>query len=195
MDHVLLFGQEGAYTWSVAPYFMKQFLIAILLLMTLNSFDDTKQIDDFKFGVQYNSIRLKFGVPVIDKNMVRQDEYGSWVVYNINKELLDKAYHYSKAICAYDDEKVYNEIDVYRKNLDDTTIIQLDINILYNWDKQTIETQGNFGKLDKRSFTVKAEDYLKPNPSRFPKYKWQVRDLGEIDKLLQSWQLSRHNTD
>jgi hypothetical protein len=174
---------------------MKQLFVAILLLMTLASFDNTERIDDFKFGYQYNSVRLKFGVPLISKNMLRQDEYGSWVVYNLDKEPLDKPYHYSKAICAYDDDKVYNEIDVYRKSLDDTTIIQLDINILYDWDKQTIVAQGNYGKLDKRSFTVKAEDYLKPNPPSFPRYEWKVFDLAEIDKLLKSWQLSRRDTD
>jgi len=181
---------------NVVRYFMRPLLITILLLMTLTSFDNIHSGDDFKFGFQYNSVRLKFGAPLINKDMVRQeDEYVSWVVYNINEEPLDKPYHYSKAVCAYDDEKVYNEKDVYRKNLDDTTIMQLDINILYDWDKQMIIAQGNLGKLDKRSFTVKAEDYLKPNPPKFPRYEWKVLDLAGIDNLLNSWQLSRHDTD
>lgn len=127
--------------------------------------------------------------------MVRQEGYGSWVVYNIQSEPLDKPYHYSKAVSAYDNEKVYNETDVYRKNVDDTTIMQLDINIIYDWDNRTIIVQGNLGKLDKRSFTVKAEDYLKPNPPKFPKYEWRTLDLPEIDNLLHAWQLSRHDTD
>ena len=67
--------------------------------MTLDSFDNDNPADDFKFGAQYNSVRLKFGVPLIAKNMIRQDEYGSWAVYNIGKEPLDKPYHYSKAVC------------------------------------------------------------------------------------------------
>lgn len=163
--------------------------------MTLSSFDNNSMTDDFKYGIKYNPIRLEFGVPLIQKNMVRQDDYGTWAVYNINIEPTDRPYHYSKAICAYDDDRVYNEKDVYRKNLDDTTIIQLDINILYDWDKKTIIAQGNLGKLDKRSFTVKAEDYLKPDPPRFPRYEWKVLDLSEIDKLLNSWQLSRQDSD
>jgi len=163
--------------------------------MILTSFDSSHSADDFKFGVQYNPVRLKLGVPLISKNMVRQDEYGSWAVYNIDKEPLGKAYHYSKAVCAYDDDKVYQEKDTYRKNLDDTTIMQLDIDFLYDWNKQTISAQGSLGKLDKRSFTVKAEDYLKPNPPKFPRYEWKVLDLGEIDNLLKSWQLSRSDTD
>jgi len=79
--------------------------------MILTSFDSSHSADDFKFGVQYNPVRLKLGVPLISKNMVRQDEYGSWAVYNIDKEPLGKAYHYSKAVCAYDDDKVYQEKD------------------------------------------------------------------------------------
>jgi hypothetical protein len=173
---------------------MKQFFVTILLPMTLASFDNTEIIDEFKFGFQYNSVRLKFGAPLISKNMVRQEAYGSWTVYNIREEPLEKPYHYSKAISAYDNDKVYNEIDVYRKNLDDTTIMQLDINILYDWDNQTIVAQGNLGKLDKRSFNVKTDDYLKPNSPSFPKYEWKVLDLTEIDNLLKSWQLSRRDT-
>jgi len=159
--------------------------------MTLTSFDNHKSADDFKFGVQYNPVRQKLGVPLITKNMVRQDEYGTWAVYNITNEPLDKPYHFSKAVCAYDDDKVYQEKDTYRKNLDDTTIMQLDIDFLYDWEKPTIHAQGSLGKLDKRSFNVKAEDYLKPNPPAFPRYEWKVLDLNEIDSLLKSWQLSR----
>ena len=58
--------------------------------MTVASFGINHSEDDFRFGIKYNSVRLKFGIPVINKNMIKQEGYGGWVVYNINKEPTDK---------------------------------------------------------------------------------------------------------
>jgi len=113
-------------------------LTTILIFMTVTSFDIKHSQDDFKFGIKYNSVRLKFGVPIISKNMIKQEGYGNWIVYNINKEPMDKPYHYSKAIIAFDDNKVYQEKDAYRQNLDDTTIRELDMDVFYDWEHNTV---------------------------------------------------------
>ena len=164
--------------------------------MTLVSFDTNNSEDDFKFGIKYNPIRLKFGIPCINKDMNRQDGYGSFVVYSINIEPSNKPYHFSKAIVAFDNDKIYQEKDTYRQNIDDSTIKQLDMDIFYDWTNNAIIVQGSVGKLDKRKFGIKSEDYLKSTPPlRLPSYKWEVLDLSQIDELLKIWQLSRFGSE
>jgi len=149
--------------------------------MTLASFDIVNSEDDFKFGMLYNSTRLKFGVPIINKNMIKQEGYGSWGVYNIFQEPADRPYHFSKAVVAFDDNRVYQEIDTYRQNLDDTTIRQLDMDVFYDWEHSTVIIQGSVGKLDKRKFKIKTEDYLKLiPPQKLPSYKWETLDLNQF---------------
>jgi hypothetical protein len=181
---------------ALTLYVIMKISIAIIIFMTVTSFGINHSQDDFKFGIKYNSVRLKFGVPVINKNMVKQEGYGSWVVYNINKEPIDKPYHYSKAIVAFDNNKVYQEKDTYRQNFDDTTIRELDMDVFYDWEHNTVVIQGSVGKLDKRKFAIKAEDYLKQiPPKKLPSYKWETLDLNQIDSLLNSWKLSRFDKD
>jgi hypothetical protein len=192
---------------------MEHFILNILF-MSLTSFSNLTFQDGNKFGLEYNAVRQKFGAPLVKPNMQLDTTYGSWFLYAIPVEPRTSAYHYSKAVCLVIDDKVIQEKDIYRKYLDDTTLLQMEIDIVYDWNSESMRANANFRKIDKRTFAPNSknanvtqdaetnlqsliensvkqatDNYLKQQS--YPKYKLEVINLDQIDSLLNSWQLSR----
>jgi hypothetical protein len=177
--------------------FMRHSLLFITII--LNLYSCAQQVDsNFKFGRKYNSIRHKFGAPLIKNNMEAHDCCGNWTTYMVKEQPTDKnPYHYCKAISTIINDTVIEENDVYRRNIDDTTMMQLDIHILYDWKtKSLILIAPGVGKVEKRQIGLKAEDYLKPNLPQFKESQWQTLDnLTQVDSVLTSWGLSRFDKE
>ena len=140
--------------------------------------------------------------------------YQAWLLYKIPDEPSEGSYHYSKAVCLIFDDKVIQEKDIYRRQLDDTTLMQMEIDVIYDLSSDSINAKANFGKIDKRTFVTNldnvnqteqnendlqsfiensvkraTENYLKQK--QCPRYKWEVLSLDQIDIVLNSWTLSR----
>jgi hypothetical protein len=170
---------------------MRQSLLFILLLTISFCSCTTKDADDFEFGMKFNSVRQKFGSPVIKHNMVTHNCCGNWTVYEIDKLPNDnKAYHVSKTIRAITNGKLTEEKDIYRKRIDDTTLIQLNILTHWIWSENKIEISSSIGKVDKRTLEIKAKDYL-VNNNNYPAYHFLTLDKTQCDSALQTWGLSR----
>jgi hypothetical protein len=174
---------------------MKYWVPFLLVLLAAFSFCTVKNADDFEFGIKYNPTRLKFGSPLIKRNMVAQNCCGNWTVYMIDKKPLDnQAYHSSKTMRVIIDGRLAEEKDIYRKNLDDSTILQL--NILTIWPKEngSLNFQGNVGKLDSRVLNLKATDFMS-GYTKYPNYEFTTLNQPQIDSVLNLWGLSRSDKE
>ena len=168
----------------------------ILLIASLTitvSFCGNLKKDEFVFGPSYNNVRQKFGSPLIKKNMTTQNCCGTQTVYQISEIPMDgKAYHASKTIRSFTNGNVTEEKDIYRKNIDDTTVVQINILADWKWEENKISFSGKMGKIDKRTLNIKAKDYL-TDRSKFPDYPWTSLTLTVIDSSLKVWGLSRYD--
>lgn len=146
---------------------------------------------NFKFGRNYNWFRKKMGSPLIKKNMVTTNCCGNWTIYKfLPAEGKTKAYHSTKTIRLIENGWLYEEKDIYRKNLNDTTLIQLNILSKYIQKDSTCTFKSNFGMIDKRNFEDSAEQQT-PHGSSYTEYTWKNVEIAEADSLLKSWGLSR----
>jgi hypothetical protein len=171
---------------------MKIFLLIATLTITFSYCSNLKK-DDFEFGPSYNTVRQKFGSPRIKNNMTTQNCCGTQTVYEISEiPMNDKAYHASKTIRAFSNGKVTEEKDIYRKSIDDTTLVQVDILSDWIWEENKISFTGKIGKIDKRTLNLNAKEFLTKHSS-FPEYSWTKLKLNEIDSSLKVWGLSRND--
>jgi hypothetical protein len=166
-------------------------VIAVLSII----FFSCKAGDDFQFGVKYNSIRQRWGSPLIKHNMKANKCCGLWTEYKIGEVPDDdKAYHFSKTIRAITNNRLTNEKDIFRENLDDTTILQLNLLTLWIWADNKLNITGNFGKIDRRTLDLRAKDFITDN-AKYPSYDFKELDEPQIDSLLHSWGLSRFDKE
>lgn len=150
--------------------------------------------DDFPFGIRYNDMRQRYGSPLIQHEMKATNCCGVWTEYIINKVPNNKAYHYSKTIRAITENKLTEEKDIFRENLDDTTIVQLNLLTFWNWQDNEIRITGNLGKIDLRMLGIPAKDFIRTR-SKYPEYAFRDLDLRQIDSVLHSWNLSRSDKE
>lgn len=151
--------------------------------------------DDFIFGIQYNPTRLRFGSPLIQHNMKASYCCGAGTVYQIDKEPVNaKAYHFSKTISAITNGTLTEEKDIFRKNVDDSTILQLNLLTLWPWSDRQFLIKGNFGKFDRRASKLRAAEFLGKH-RKYPDYPYKDLDLAQIDSILHSWGLSRFDKE
>jgi hypothetical protein len=166
-------------------------VIAVLLVI----FSACNRSDDFLFGVKYNSTRQRFGSPLIQHNMKASYCCGIGTIYQINKVPDDsKAYHFSKSITAITNNKLTEEKDIFRKNVDDSTILQLNLLTLWPWESRKFLIEANLGKIDRRTLKLRASEFL-GNYSKYPNYRFKELDQGQIDSVLNSWGLSRFDKE
>jgi hypothetical protein len=174
---------------------MRHFLIILTLLITIISSCELKDAKDYKFGVNYNAQRKIKGSPLVKQNMHSKYCCNEETVFEISKVPNDtSAYHLSKSIRSIINGRLTEEKDIYRKNLNDTTLIQL--NILTNWAlaKGKLTFKSNLGKIDRRTLNMKASEFIQKD-SKYPEYKWVDLNLLQIDSVLASWHLSRFDTE
>jgi hypothetical protein len=181
---------------TVKRYFMRHSLPFIAVLTVAFSFCTFKgAADKFEFGMKYNSVRNEFGSPLIKHNMSAHNCCGKWTVYEIDKVPSDSnAYHSSKTIRAITNGKLTNEEDIYRKNLDDTTILQLNLETVWQWTSHKLDIYGNVGKIDNRTLNIKAKDFISEN-RKYPDYEFTQLNQSQIDSLLSTWGLSRFDKE
>lgn len=172
-------------------------LPAIILGLTLTaSFCSTLRKDgkEFEFGPIYNDTRQKFGSPLIKSDMDAKRCCGEWTVYEIlGVPSNNNPYHSSKTIRTIHNGKLTGEKDIYRKSIDDTTLLQVNLLSQWKWEEQKIVFTGSMGKIDKRTLNLSAKDFLVEN-SKYPDYEWTDLDLAAFDSVLQSWGLSRKDS-
>ncbi|OQP50127.1 hypothetical protein A4D02_27215 [Niastella koreensis] len=147
--------------------------------------------DNFEFGIKYNPVRRKFGSPLIKHYMSAHNCCGAWTTYEIDNVPADNgAYHSSKTIRVITNGKVTNEEDLYRKQLNDTTILQLDIETALLWENDSLEIYAKFGKIDTRKLKIEPKDVI-IDDSKYPRYEKMKLDRQQIDSVLRLWNLSR----
>ena len=167
--------------------------LAILVLASVSA--SCQHTDDFQFGTKYNGTRQKFGSPLIKRNMKVHHCCGVWTSYEIEKVPDNgKAYHCSKTIRAITNGRLTEEKDIYRKNLDDTTILQLNLLTHWIWEDKKIEMKGNVGKIDKRALNLPAKHFIR-NEAKYLDYAFKDLDQTQIDSVLVSWGLSRFDNE
>lgn len=168
------------------------FLSVTTIILLSCSFQN---VDDFEFGTKYNAVRKKMGSPLIKHNMIPQNCCGAWTMYQIDKALVkDKAYHSSKTIRLIVNGKLTEEEDIYRKDVDDTTILQLNILTSWRWEAGKLNMRGNTGKIDKRTIGIKASGFTSEF-SKFPNYEFKDLNQLQIDSVLIQWGLSRFDPE
>jgi hypothetical protein len=171
---------------------MKILLLVATLTITFSYCRNPKK-DNFEFGPSYNTVRQKFGSPLIKNNMTTENCCGTQTLYKTSEiPTNDNAYHASKTIRAFSNGKVTEEKDIYRKNIDDTTLIQVNILSHWIWEENQIYFSGSIRKIDKRALNLSPKDFLAEH-SKFPDYPWTKLSLNEIDSSLKVWGLTRND--
>lgn len=179
--------EPGLENHNIMKYFLTP---AILVTMLFSCSFNLLKEDNFEFGIKYNAERLRIGSPLINQNMHAQHCCGVWTVYEIDSiPEGNKAYHYSKTIRGIINGKLSEEKDIYRKGVNDTTILQLNILTLWPAEGSKSGFEVNIGKVDVRSLNLKAADYVKEN-SKYPGYNFTSLNLDQLDSVLNSWKLS-----
>jgi hypothetical protein len=154
-----------------------------------------KAVDDFKFGFKYNPIRQRWGSPLIKDNMKAHNCCGAWTIYEIDKVPdNNKAYHFSKTIRGITEGRLTNEKDIFRKNLNDTTILQVNLLTRWIWANNKLEITGNLGKIDRRSLDLSAKVFVN-DAAKYPSYNFKELNGPQIDSVLHSWGLSRFDKE
>ncbi len=100
------------------------------------------------------------------------------------------AYHYSKSVFGKLNHKITSEKDIYRKPIDDTTLIQLNLSSEYDWTAFKGVITGDLFLVDKRSLKQSATGLLK-NGSKYPEYERTELNFTQNDSILKNWKLSR----
>lgn len=174
---------------------MKRILFLLTVLALTFSYCNFKRVDSSQFGIKYNPVRQKFGAPLIKPSMIAHNCCGAGTVYRIDKEPGDQAaYHFSKTIRTISNDKPTEEKDIYRKKLNDTTILQLNVLTWFNWAKDSAELHGSVGKIDRRTVNLKTKDFFTEN-SKYPSYEHMKCTQQQIDSALTAWGLSRFNKE
>jgi hypothetical protein len=173
--------------------YKKLFPRVIAVLMIISS--ACNRSDDFLFGIKYNPTRHKFGSPLIQHNMKASYCCGIGTIYQIDKVPDNfQAYHFSKSIYAITNNKLTEEKDIFRKNVDDSTIIQLNLLTLWPWEDRKFSIEANLGKIDRRTLKLRASEFLSKR-IKYPDYPFKELDQAQIDSVLKSWGLSRFDDD
>ncbi len=166
-------------------------LIVVLMII----FSACTPSDGFLFGIKYNATRQKFGSPLIQHNMKASNCCGVGTIYQIDKVPDNsKAYHFSKSIYAITNNKLTEEKDIFRKNVDDSTILQLNLLTLWPWEDRKFLIKANLGKIDRRTLKLRASEFLR-NKTKYPDYPFKELDQAQIDSILNSWGLSRSDKE
>lgn len=128
---------------------------------------------EFKFGIKFNLVRQKFGVPLLKQNMNAYECCKEPTIYRIDEITNDsRAYHSSKTIESFSDSTVFEEADIFRKNINDTTVFNLKMTSLYDWKNMKVSFEATVGKIDKRELKLKATDYFTEKKNEFPNYEF-----------------------
>ena len=120
---------------------------------------------------------------------------GVWTIYEIDKVPdNNKAYHFSKTIRGIKEGRLTNEKDIFRKNLNDTTILQVNLLTRWIWTDNKLEITGNLGKIDRRSLNLSAKAFVN-DAAKYPSYNFKELNGTQIDSALHSWGLSRFDKE
>ena len=174
---------------------MRTYHLIIASIITIFNSCRSKDTSDYKFGVKFNSIRKEKGSPLVKHNMVAKYCCDEEAVFEIDKIPADtNAYHSSKTIRLIINGHLAEEKDIYRKILDDTTLLQLNILTRWSLTEGDLTFKSNLGKIDRRILGTKAKDFINNN-SNYPDYKFADLSMLQIDSVLAHWNLSRFDAE
>ncbi|WP_157491700.1 hypothetical protein [Flammeovirga sp. SJP92] len=144
-----------------------------------------------------NKLREKLGVPTIKENMVMMDEM-TWSINNRNSK--DGSFH-AKKIIMYDrncNSCSWEESDMFRKKINDSTYVQLNLHSVLNNDKVDFNrTKPLLFKVDIRALKVSVKGEIdnmlfgSDTSKRSIDYPSKIITMEQADSVLLSWNLKR----
>ena len=134
-----------------------------------------------EYGRDFNGYRIKHGVPIIEDDMELVECITGVCSWRSNSN--SNAYHFRKIVWPSGNPKVWREEDLYVKIVDDTTRLEIWLNVILSNDSIDWEAE----TYTPIYMVVKHElnDYLG--------YGEQVKHLkiGQVDSVLNLWNLKR----
>lgn len=148
----------------------------------------TKQKCTEIFGKDYNSIRIKYGSPIIHEymqNVICEDSFQRWITPLPVQDTITIGYHAGKGMYVHPDS-VLQEDDIFRKRINDS--LYLFVGIL---------TYGNIHKVEFKCIydTVCAKSIDLNNYGKMcPSFNTKINDISidVADSILKAWGTSRH---
>lgn len=147
-----------------------------------------------KFGKQYNSVRLKYGSPIIHDYL--EFEYGDsdrecWGIPKAVHDTISIGFHEGKCFNIGDDSVLYED-DIFRKRINDSTFLFVAI-ITYGNPKSHYYKAIYYDTVDIRSLNISTSSYLSKDNRYKEYYDNDAQDLTieQADSILTAWGTSR----
>ncbi|SHG39701.1 hypothetical protein SAMN04488109_0045 [Chryseolinea serpens] len=144
-----------------------------------------------KFGKQYNSVRLKYGSPIIHDYMkleISDEDFENWRIPRAIHDTISTGFHAGKGFYINKDSTL-QEDDIFRKRIDDTTFAFVAILTFGKVSKNQF-TSIYYDSVDEKELTLKATEYLNSD-TRHREFHKKDLTIEEADSILSSWGTSR----
>ena len=148
------------------------------------------------FGKEFNEHRKKLKESTIKENMIltsSHKDYSSWEIPN--KDTRDGIFHAAKNINVNNwEEKGWDETDVYRKQINDSTYQQLNTYTRFENDSAKSFLTPIFFKTSKKGLKLNEEELKKlvRGEGKRKNYKTFSLNGTKADSILKSWEINKY---
>ena len=178
---------------QVAISFYQKFMIKgkIVFAILFAALSCNTAVPDTKYGKQYNTIRLKYGSPVIHDYMELKTADEGFELWRIPPEIHDtitSGFHAGKGFSIYEDS-ILHEDDIFRKRIDDSTFAFIGILTRGNLIRNQF-TSIYLGSVDARELKLNAMEYLN-SENKYRDFPRKELTIKQADSILHAWGTSR----